>query len=91
MCEDEIRAHSDEATPNEHTMLNSIFCILLAAASFAVASLDIADELAGQWKMGLRPRQASANLQAFTGSLGGEGAPAVSPLYRSYEACMNMS
>ncbi|KAH8169945.1 hypothetical protein LIA77_10489 [Sarocladium implicatum] len=37
----------------------------------------MADELAGQWKMGMRPRQASTNLQAFGGQLGGQGAPAI--------------
>jgi hypothetical protein len=55
----------------------SFSIVLLAAAALASASLDMADELAGQWRMGLRPRQASANLQAFRGALAGESAPGV--------------
>ncbi|KAL2210194.1 hypothetical protein CC79DRAFT_484605 [Sarocladium strictum] len=55
----------------------SFSIVLLAAAALASASLDMADELAGQWRMGLRPRQASANLQAFRGALAGESAPGI--------------
>ncbi|KAI9163261.1 hypothetical protein HJFPF1_04863 [Paramyrothecium foliicola] len=47
---------------------------LLACVFAVVLGMDIMDELAGEWKMGLRPRQGTASLQPFGESLG--GAPA---------------
>lgn len=45
----------------------SVVALLLAGA----AAIDISDELADGWKMALRPRVSTANLQTFTGALGG--------------------
>lgn len=44
-------------------------------AAVVLASMDIANELAGEWRMGLRPRQASTNLQTFSGSVGASAPP----------------
>lgn len=59
---------------------SAFVAMLVVAAGFATA-MDISDELSDElqmgWKMGLRPRQSSQNLQFFDESLGGAGAPAV--------------
>lgn len=49
----------------------------LAIAISASFATDMVDELAGEWKMGLRPRQAATDLQTFDGALGGVSAAAV--------------
>jgi hypothetical protein len=51
---------------------------LLACVIAAVLGMDIMDEVAGEWKMGLRPRQARSSLQPFTEALGGASAAPVS-------------
>lgn len=51
----------------------SVVALLLAGA----AARDISEELADGWKMALRPRVSTANLQTFTGALGGIKADAV--------------
>ncbi|KAH6697551.1 hypothetical protein F5X68DRAFT_272446 [Plectosphaerella plurivora] len=48
------------------------------ALAFEMSEESFADELQMGWKMGLRPRQSSENLQFFTGSVGGASAPAIS-------------
>lgn len=48
----------------------------LAIILSTVRAIDLADELAGEWKMGLRPRQETSDLQTFEGALGAS-APAV--------------
>lgn len=47
--------------------------VLLASAR----AVDITAEMNSGWMMGLRPRQATQNLQTFAGTLGGVGASAV--------------
>lgn len=51
----------------------SVLALLLAGG----AAVDISDELADGWKMGLRPRASTVNLQTFSGALGGVKADAV--------------
>ncbi|TDZ22951.1 hypothetical protein Cob_v004453 [Colletotrichum orbiculare MAFF 240422] len=58
-----------------HTSLLMI-CVLSTAGAGARA-LDISEELGMGWKMGMLPRQASQNLQTFTGDLGGVKASAI--------------
>jgi hypothetical protein len=55
---------------------------LSAFAVLAVLGMDIMDELAGEWKMGLRPRQERTTLQPFAESLGAAAEP-VSATYCS--------
>ena len=51
----------------------SVVALLLAGA----AAMDMSEELADGWTMGLRPRASTANLQTFSGALGGVQASAV--------------
>ncbi|WYZ39130.1 hypothetical protein EsH8_III_001044 [Colletotrichum jinshuiense] len=57
------------------TLINALSAVAVATAG--VMALDISDDLGMGWKMGLLPRQASANLQTFGGNLGGVAAPAI--------------
>lgn len=52
---------------------------MLAGVAYAFETSDeqLAAELQMGWKMGLRPRQSSQNLQFFDGSVGGASAPPV--------------
>ncbi|KAH7316488.1 hypothetical protein B0I35DRAFT_409681 [Stachybotrys elegans] len=50
---------------------------LLVLLISSVLATDMAAELSGSWKMGLRPRQSGTNLQPFTGALGGVTASAI--------------
>lgn len=53
---------------------------ILAAVSVLIASvtaIDLTAELNAGWRMGLHPRQAAQNLQAFSGTLGGVQASAI--------------
>jgi hypothetical protein len=47
------------------------------AIAFEMSEDQFADELAMGWKLGLRARQSSENLQFFTGNVGGASAPGV--------------
>ncbi|KAL0937736.1 uncharacterized protein CTRU02_207467 [Colletotrichum truncatum] len=55
----------------------SAVMLVLSSAGAGARALDIGDELGMGWKMGLLPRQASQNLQTFTGDLGGVKASAI--------------
>lgn len=63
-------------------MRSFILSILpLLAYAIMVLGMDIMDEVAGEWKMGLRPRQERSSLQPFTESLGGASAGPVSAMH----------
>lgn len=64
-----------DITMRTTTLINALSAVAVATAG--VMALDISDDLGMGWKMGLLPRQASANLQTFGGNLGGVAAPAV--------------
>ncbi|KAJ3957666.1 hypothetical protein N0V92_005767 [Colletotrichum tropicale] len=55
----------------------SAVVLVLSGAGAGARALDIHEELQMGWKMGLLPRQATQNLQTFTGNLGGVAASAV--------------
>ncbi|KAJ0371760.1 hypothetical protein COL154_000441 [Colletotrichum chrysophilum] len=54
----------------------SAVVLVLSGAGAGARALDIHEELQMGWKMGLLPRQATQNLQTFTGNLGGVAASA---------------
>ncbi|KAM0333526.1 hypothetical protein ACHAQA_002191 [Verticillium albo-atrum] len=65
-------------------MLSRWTTLLTAAVAFLATSTlaidiseDLSEELAMGWKMGLRPRQNSQNLQFFDGKIGGAEAPGI--------------
>ncbi|KAI1854210.1 hypothetical protein JX265_000614 [Neoarthrinium moseri] len=53
--------------------LTSVVALLVASA----AAGDFVEEMQRDFKMALLPRQLATNLQAFSGKLGGEAAPAI--------------
>ncbi|KAK1852101.1 hypothetical protein CCHR01_05253 [Colletotrichum chrysophilum] len=55
----------------------SAVVLVLSGAGAGARALDIHEELQMGWKMGLLPRQATQNLQTFTGNLGGVAASAI--------------
>lgn len=55
----------------------SAVVLVFSGAGAGARALDIHEELQMGWKMGLLPRQATQNLQTFTGNLGGVAASAV--------------
>jgi hypothetical protein len=50
---------------------------LVALMVVGAVAMDISDDLASGWQLGLRPRASNANLQTFASALGGVQASAV--------------